>query len=146
MSIISWVKEFYPSDAKSCPREFAAEHSLIKWRGYREENRKKHGCKEGRDLIHIWPTPENCALCVHYRKEMYLTGNRLVTDCSGCPVNDSRIGVPCDKPCPGEQLSPWSSFMVSGDPEPMIKALEGAIEHETELRLFSDGCTVAVRR
>jgi len=117
-----WLYLYYPFPASDCPKEKALEHSLQKWRGLRKEVLDEHGlwastCQvedaEGQRVLEI--NTESCALCLYYR-EGYL-------HCPNCPIAE------VTRCCTGYSL-PWRAWMGDRDPEPMIRALEAAVEGE----------------
>lgn len=123
MSLESWKQEFYPVEAKSCPKELAVEHSLRKWRGLTEENLKRHGLdRDGSRLLDeddefLGIDSDSCALCWHHS---------TTTTCPSCPLA-ARRGIRCDISLRDESGSPYHAFTKAGDPMPMIRLLESVI-------------------
>ena len=131
MSLITWKAEFYPKPATIVERSEALEHSLQKWTGLRSANRDKHGVwrrvasviTDGAETMSM--AAVSCALCVH--ADLNGTGK-----CGQCPLYLSRGEVPCDDRVPGETVAPWAAWSRDGDPEPMITALQEAIDYDQE--------------
>lgn len=116
MSLQSWKKEFYPTEASEIDNTpDAIEHSITKWKGLLPENLSKHYLEI--DDGSIWDSNKGymvisagtCALCQLF----------IETDCPNCPLRDY-LGHRCDD---GED-SPYIIFSLSNNPQPMIDALE----------------------
>jgi len=130
MSIKTWESEFYPTEARTVPkdRRAALEHSLRKWRGLRAEALARH--EMGRavgDICavdgsgDIFPVnSDTCALCVHWFGPY--------KGCSDCPLAEE-LG----HPCAGSDHWAFNFWGRTGDPEPMIAALEAALKKEIGL-------------
>lgn len=111
-----WKAEFYPIEARDCPRSEAAAHGLRKWQGLRRENVERYGIYVG--LVFLGG--DTCALCHHYY-------NRSALDpCSNCLLVTIAGVRPCDEP-----YSPWKRA-TNGDPEPMIAALQKIVDKQRE--------------
>lgn len=143
MSLETWKAEFYPVPASSFTAETSTidlvEHSLRKWIGLREENLRKHGISTNRWYREIACTESvndpplqidstTCALCVvaeeKHKKEDYAAPSM----CKHCILTKLRNGLQCDEVHILESASPWSIWLRSADPEPMIKLLKEAVE------------------
>lgn len=125
MSLDTWKKKFYPKPpSKRMTKRQAVEHSLRKWRGLTESELKKHGLKR------VWKHIEeigkfgeleinaiSCALCEKY---LHVPGKDF---CQNCPLNKV-LGEPCDE----DEESPYKIWVTKGNPKPMIKALQRALE------------------
>ena len=114
MSLETWKKEFYFVDARVVPVEQAVQHSLRKWIGLRSENLEKHGlCIDGKRIYgddgRLFISESSCALCRYYIEDY----------CCQCPLY-AVLGRPCDS----SSSSPYQQFVLNGNPEPMIEALE----------------------
>lgn len=142
MTIETWKAEFYPTPVEECTTENALEHSLQKWKGLTEENKKHQvwlcapgyaGITEGRNWFYL--SVETCSLCHVYGKS---NGTKNL-DCSKCPLSVSRGGVPCDKASDWKEESPWESFAHHNRPDPMIKALEEARDSLKEPQQITSG-------
>jgi hypothetical protein len=127
----SWKAEFYPVEAKDCPKEKAISHSLVKWRGLRPEALKRHNLKTERYFgvpclvdgpAFFFVNADTCALCVSYYDEEEEDG----AACEKCPLALARDGVPCTSTADNEDVSPYGAW-DDNDPEPMIAALEKAL-------------------
>lgn len=127
MSLETWMSEFYPvgaQDATGHPLE-AAQHSLQKWIGLRADNLERHDLKvDWGDIVDKVNGEEfliddsSCSLCV------FAEG-----DCGKCPLYDVRGGHHCCEPRGGEDHgSPFSFYLKTGDPKPMIGWLEKTVE------------------
>ncbi len=130
MSLKTWKEEFYPTPAEHVSAFHAIDHSLVKWRGLRQANLNRHELvrsgfqivdKDGGEMLRM--NQDTCALCVHYLNPPGGTGNV----CKTCPLFIVRGGVPCDV---GDHLPPYHAFIFRGDPEPMIRLLEEALQAE----------------
>lgn len=130
MSLKTWIKEFYPVPANTVPADQAAQHSLRKWIGARKENLERHGVFKGYDKS-IWAEAEfefntdTCALCCHYYD---------IFGCDPCCPLIIVRGVQCDETTDrdneDDKNSPFHSFSIAADPEPMIELLKQAVEME----------------
>ena len=130
MSIESWKQEFYPVPAEKVPEADALAHSLRKWEGLQEEALRAHALQLDHGDLYRADAPdlegrpemvvdgESCALCHLYS----LKEDR----CKLCPLALSRDGIPCDRPAPGEAISPWHQFRHANNPAPMLEALKKA--------------------
>lgn len=131
MSLNSWKKEFYPTEAAdSRPGKSAVTHSLRKWRGLLPANLKKHDLFHEADQYDISYEDEcftvdagTCALCFHYINDGYDSPkyDPAAGFCVDCPLN-KLLGGRCDV----GSRSPFNVWVDTGDPKPMIKALEKA--------------------
>lgn len=133
MSLKTWKEEFYPVEADKVPEEHAIAHSLQKWIGLRKENLEKHKCKITdrlpRSVVNDHTTKDSlpitwksCALCQHYDgpEEEY-------HECNGCPLKQLR-DRPCDQAVlDSDEEAPYTIFVATLDPEPMIELLEQAL-------------------
>jgi len=141
MSLKTWKKEFYPVPAsKVSGKKTAIKHSLKKWQGLTEENLKKHGLIFTYDFddasiretmvssnlpgCSFGINSKTCALC-----QLYYNNDGSDTDdksdcCYKCPLYQS-LGHRCD----GRSDRPYVVFLDSGDPVPMIKALEKMLKN-----------------
>lgn len=126
-----WIAEFYPVPAHAVTANgsrtlSALAHSIRKWKGLRYANLAKYGLFKPP----IEVRGETCALC----EEFF---NEIIVSCKGCPLFELR-GVPCDEDMeydvgPGaEGRSPFFHYHDTGDPEPMILALETAFDNYAE--------------
>lgn len=145
MSIASWKAEFYPVSAKKVPKSQALAHSLRKWIGLRSENLKRHGLKAcfaaiyplrrrpGRKFRYLRINSASCALCVHYYDEDKTDPQQT---CLRCPLY-AVCGCPCDRDSP-TAASPFHSWTVRHDPEPMIRLLQAALEQQQKTETVQD--------
>ena len=153
MSLRSWEADFYPICADVAARYFRdgdwsaadlVEHSLRKWRGLRRESLDKHGVVRlsaytigDPDTTHpasaFQVSATTCSLCAAYEptEEIDLETEDYVTVCGDCPLYLSRGGVSCDTRSAHEEHSPFYAFGSGNGPEPMIAALEKALEQYT---------------
>lgn len=130
MSKETWLEEYYPVPASAAEAQTndraAIEHSLHKWRGLRPDVLEAHNLYprtsrliadacDGRDVIEV--DGSSCALC-----EMHIQN-----ECKGCPLYDEKTNSRCDSE--GREYRNW---LYHKDPEPMIAALEAALEKELE--------------
>lgn len=125
MSVETWKGEFYPTPADSPELDTDEKrilHSLKKFEGTRPEALRKHGVGLRRNGWIMGDIGDpmvfrfdgiSCALCIQHLKQ----------DCSGCPLE--KQGDMCDSE---EEVDPFSIFFDTGDPEPMIGALNKSLE------------------
>lgn len=136
MSLQTWKAKFYPTKpTKKMTKREAIEHSIRKWEGIRKSNLKKHGLeqeifeiveREGSYRFSI--DVESCALCKKYYSSAYeIVDDVVVYDferkCSECPLRQV-LGHPCDFSSDAE----YGTWMWTGNPVPMIKALKQALK------------------
>lgn len=129
MSLKTWKEEFYPVDARS-PEAQAdpVAHSLRKWEGLRPEAMAKHGVR--RCLTHsitddnYFPMPVDAVSCALCQRGNPSRNKKPPCKCDTCPLALSRGGTACDKARDNETLSPWESWELDANPEPMIAALK----------------------
>ena len=119
MSIATWMKEFYPRPAGAVPTEYAAAHSLQKWKGGLPTNLARH------EVQHTPIEFDNttCALC---RRSEY--------DCKDCVLYEVRDNTKCDVRMAEERRSPWHMHIGQDNGESMIFWLEKAAALEKERR------------
>lgn len=134
MSFKTWTDEFYPKPPSNrMTKKAAIEHSIQKWTGLLLKNLKRHEVH----LEGTWLTgsPEDtggmiidgdsCALCVKFVSRKYTTE---LGGCAACPLA-LYLGNPCDKTGANR---PYTSFLTSHDPRPMIKALKATLKKMEE--------------
>ncbi len=148
MSVRSWCKEFYPVTPHLVSVEDAAEHSLQKFIGLREENLLKHDVIKHGNLVvydnykkkYNMPREEysdnnrdnvrinasSCALCYHHANK-----DVLVDYCEACPIYSYKksLGYDCiSEACHMEYLV-WYNRL---GPDQMIELLYATQEWEKE--------------
>ena len=120
MSLKTWKEKHYNIRATQVLPEDAVEHGLRKWEGLDAKTLKEHGLEldyiylidiNSGDTLPI--TGSTCSLCRIYID--YAGENR----CSKCPLFEI-LGEPCDD----NPTSPYSIFLATQDPQPMIEALK----------------------
>jgi hypothetical protein len=136
--IETWRRHCYPVPAHEAVGSVqeALEHGLRKWKGLRPEVLEQYGLKARNSVVirmqDYRPVFDvdgsSCALCKIFRRSVPFP-------CSGCPIlfypvigdsgRPSSVGLRCD-----EYSSPYYTFLRTGDPGPMIRALEEALERE----------------
>ena len=126
MSLKSWMKEFYPTEAFS--KKALAEpvtHSLRKWKGLTKTNLRKPGLVKNPDDDFIYKDDnavldqrdrfdidaENCACCMRYDPNNQ--------DCDDCPLMQFHADG-CH--------SAYIEFTMDSDARPMIRLLEKALK------------------
>lgn len=117
MSKDTWLKTFYPKPAAAVPADEAVEHSLRKWIGLRDVNKRAHRIPK----IPIVVGADSCALCCHYQ---------FPDDCGRCPLAYARGGAACDELHPLLDIhgpAPWQEWVTHNNPEPMIYWLTQAL-------------------
>jgi len=123
MSLATWKKEFCPAPASECEEKDALAHVLRKYLGTRQEALEQHGVeKKGNGLIDrkghaFWFGVDTCALCMCY-------SSAEQGACSKCPLT-TRGGKRCFN-----HNRPYRHWCLTGDPEPMIRALRRAIKKQ----------------
>jgi hypothetical protein len=129
MTLKTWKLEFYPKPANRVAKRDALAHSLRKWEGLREENLERHevfrrGSYVWSEGVELRIDGNSCALCEHF-----LRVKEVMRMCSSCPLARARGGVSCDNLRDGhERMSPWAAWANRKDPEPMIAALQKAVQ------------------
>lgn len=120
MSLKSWTDEFYTISANEVLKKDAVAHSLKKWIGLRPEHLERHGLELNLEKRCIKSSDEEfdidadtCALCVHYFN--------ILSHCFACPLSNN--GYTCYN-----LNKPYYIWISTGNPEPMIKALEACEE------------------
>ncbi len=116
MSLKSWKREFYGSEASKAARRgpvAAVRHSIRKWLGLREPALTRHGVevrgnRVWEPLDYLLIDCDTCALCCRF----------LGGECPECPLCQTLAGQ-CDQ----DRNSPYRVWINTGDPEPMIAAL-----------------------
>lgn len=124
MSVSSWRGEFYPLSAFQATGCNPIEHSVLKWRGLSKENLVKHGLVADMEMVCITEPVSSmkrkigdcfmisdytCALCA------------LTDNCSQCALSIFACAE-CN-----QHDSPWLMFLKTGDPQPMVEALESIV-------------------
>lgn len=137
MSLESWKAEYYQLDADVPEVQVdditRTRHSLQKWIGLRPDNLKRHNLRKGcRSIIEplaansLAIESETCALCVAH------CINKQDNRCESCPLYAQRNNTYCDSRTNEEHendnRSPYHTFTVDGNPEPMIAALEATLQ------------------
>lgn len=136
MSLESWCEEFYPIPASDVPAADAIAHSLQKWRGLLPENLTRHSLRAFHDIAAItdidhppgrYIPPQDrldiddrsCALCTHHIR------SARADQCRTCPLH-ILLGRDCDASTSynHEPPAPYDHWRDTGDPLPMIRALE----------------------
>lgn len=120
MSLSTWKKEFYPTEAKNVKEADAVEQSLRKWIGLRRKNLAKHGVRHDMDITYLIGDGnynmvidgDSCALCQHYLSLNF-------KPCSDCPLY-AALGGSCDY----DRSAPYDIWRNTSNPEPMIAALQ----------------------
>lgn len=141
MSLKSWKQEFYPITAWTAARRKLTpvqlvNHSLQKWTGLLAQNLSKHHMDTYVVYVQQMDDPskdleisaESCSLCQAYVLK--------TSECSGCPLFESRGKVRCDMQKSRESNSPFGVWIDESNPIPMIRALKKALrwaeQHETQ--------------
>lgn len=152
MSKESWLEEFYPISAEemltangrdASSVEIIA-HSLRKWKGLTKENLAKHGIDNGeyRELCEVEDIckpfleidADSCSLCQKFNT----SGGGEFNKCIECPLYKSLGNKPCYDPYhDGTNSGPYAIYDFTGDPQPMIDALQKCIFDEIK-RLKDD--------
>lgn len=131
MSLKTWKKEFYPTPASRCSKRNALSHSLLKWLGLDPEVLKRHGLKKysaapvivecDNIATKFFIDDRTCALCLHFL-------NTFIK-CKNCPIRLMR-GQPCDIGF----KAPYVMWLLTGDPNPMIRLLRRAIKRQEAVK------------
>ena len=112
----AWKKVYYPTPADEVSKEGAAAHSLKKWEGARPAVLEAFGLINGSAELRdgkggtFYFDHTTCALCKQYMVRPQ--------DCIACPLN-AHLGQACG--------ALWEDWRKTGDPEPMIAALEAVV-------------------
>ena len=111
MTLEQWNATYYAipaSEATGSDAE-ALEHSLWKWIGFREK------------YANGWEQSTSCALCKRYLDYSF---NSITVGCRHCP-----LGI-AGKECEAHDNNPYTLFLDTGNPEPMIEALAELLDIE----------------
>lgn len=145
MSIKSWYEKHYPVSAYSIEdAKGSIEHSLQKWKGFRKENMEAHEVHFNNDASIVDPNytlighnnetvdtfsisepslegGSSCALCHLFLSMTPLSNRHSEERCNKCPIVKSGSLMCFNRSSP---------YMKStrNNPEPMIQALEKALE------------------
>lgn len=126
MSLDTWLSKHYPIEASKTASADALPACLLKWSGLFPAVLEEHGLVGDGNVIvekddlsnDFWIDDDTCPLCAEH----------LDDDCRTCPLRKLR-GVPCSTPRPGRR-SPYDTFVIYGDPQPMIALIQRAIDAE----------------
>lgn len=134
MSLQTWIKEFCPIRVQATLRwsdEQRIIRDLLKWEGLREPALAKHRVTiEGRRVVSAadkglaFDVAKECGLCAKYG------AHRRGLGCHRCPLATLRREDKCDQVHGRERGSPWTQWMLGGDPEPIIQLLKKALKRE----------------
>lgn len=124
MSLATWKKEFYPSEASTIQTSLGAvKHSIRKWTGLLPENLKKHGVvraefcnlktEDDDSDTRFTIASETCALCCI-----------APDDCVGCPL-EIALGHACSGHAGGGR--PYQKWYWENKPRPMLDGLKKAL-------------------
>ncbi len=125
MSIRTWKREFY-SPISRCKKADALAHTLKKYLGTRKAAIARHSVQktvdgdltDGETVFYF--VDKTCALCRFYHKNHTCTPEcPLVTKSGKRCTNDGQ---------------PFSIWVETGDPEPLIRALRRAIKKQAVRR------------
>lgn len=134
MSLKTWKKEFYPITALQAKRTLdvvgLVEHAIQKWTGLKKSNLQKHDGYKADSMYwvnfgegsYLDVTTETCSLCREFWQEF----------CTGCPLYESRGQARCDQQLDKEKDSPYGTWMDTGSPSSMLKALRKALKWAKE--------------
>ena len=137
MSLETWKAEFYSQEAATVAEADALAHSLVKWRGLTKENLERHGVVQGKTSEFYYGlrakngmdfafTGYTCALCVHFFEGNVGEHN----PCSECALFH-QTGISCD-----DDGSNYVKWKLTGDPLPMIHALEATLRKQSPNHLL----------
>lgn len=134
-ALTRWKQAYYPVPANEVPEADALEHSLIKWQGLRKSVLDEYGLKVDEGVLsdsnsdvdnEFSIDSSSCALCQHY----------LNRGCEGCPLFEIRGQARCDywtdEETDEDRRPPYGEFTDQGNPEPMIRLLEQAVDEQKE--------------
>ena len=125
MGMKEWKVQFYKNVSKAAKSDITAvEHALQKWNGLLPENLNAHNLKAYHQEFYIVGqggarfeiNADTCALCVAH--DAYT--------CEGCPLMKT-LGKKCYSGH-SDQTLPFDIWEYTGDPKPMIKALERTLK------------------
>lgn len=137
MSLATWKAVYYPVPASQVSKKHAILASLQKWIGLLPENLSRHGvrkivsCADIRDDVDhcMYICDSTCPLCHYYQEEDDDDECERDEDdlppCGDCPLVEI-LGTRCDK----FAFSPWTVWVETGDPMPMIVALSEALANQ----------------
>lgn len=129
MSSPSWIETYYPVPAAKAAKRREDEtehdfnlrlldHALLKWCGLSKAALAASGV--GNRPISIGG--ETCALCITYIENQ----RSAAKPCEGCPLYESRGGIPCDEETDEEDEPPFNAYFHDDDPSSMLRALKVA--------------------
>ena len=134
MSIATWKKKYCPRSAeyyKGRKDETILKRDIRKWKELYPSKLKRHGLRSGfarltDDKGNFYSVDtETCGLCQNY---FYAPDF-----CSNCPLFIVRGEVRCDSwAIRKEAKAPFGEYLNKGNPKPMIKWLEKALEMVTK--------------
>lgn len=136
MSLASWKKQFYPTKATRLVLQSAVGivgSTLRKWLGLQEVHLNEHNV----ELVYVEESSHIATIHLRDKKSgvLFDVGNAKhnplcvryynIKDmsCSECPLCIARDGDSCTQESDNGEESPWTTFCVSGDPDPMIDNL-----------------------
>lgn len=128
-----WLKRFYPREANGSEGSwaYAINHSIKKWSGLYSHILVKYGLRTPPEYRSVFESggkivlemgSESCQLC---KKSVEMVEDYIYF-CQVCPLYLSRD----NKTCWDGKESPWNIWTQSGNPKPMILALELARDWE----------------
>lgn len=135
--ISEWIKRYCANseEAALVSDMSALQHSIKKWKeGLSKEILSEYGLNifhghvhESDSLLSYKIKADSCALCHRFSrwgKDAREIINIDIWLCMDCPLSKVLGGVPCDH----ELDSPYKVFWHNNDPQPMVDALEKALE------------------
>ena len=133
MSLETWKAKYYPiavHKKADWTEAEALQHSLNKWLGLRRAKLAEHDLiksTENSAIFGVLPQVRftvdgsTCALCA-----LYFDTHFGDCACANCPLFKIR-GRRCDERSKNGGVSPYQTFVKTGNPEPMIDLLKRAI-------------------
>ncbi len=129
-----WCEKYYPIKAEDVSKEGAAAHALRKYVGTRAENLERFGLSwsSENELPRIGGVGDEiftfgsrtCALCVKHFD--------LNESCPACPLVTGGHGI-CRR---RDSTNHYGVFCKTGNPEPMISALQAVVEAEAKPKVI----------
>jgi len=137
-----WQEKHYPIPASEVSKEGAAAHSLLKFEGARPEVLERYGLQwyfDGGDPVireisnrgaRFAFGYNECALCRQYAAQGKVS-------CAECP-----LALMVHEKCLINDDGPYSIFYRTGNPEPMISALQAVVDAEKQCGIDGKGFVI----
>jgi hypothetical protein len=133
MSLETWKKEFYPTDAEESGALEATLHSLRKWEGLTKRQLAKHKLRKVKEDFRVPEICEEAGVADGEFTIGYDTCSLCLSfdGCEGCPLVEVNSGFTCDgenfkNPQDSYDKSAYQAWVDGGDARPMLTLLRKA--------------------